>query len=104
MGKNYVRVYEELVEEAVSSQGQAVLPSLEIPITFPELGAAEERQLAAFARANSGPRPFVGDSRSGRERLALADLSCTVAIRHCGSLGNRPPSAFASVKSRPSYV
>jgi hypothetical protein len=41
MARDYVGVYERLVEEAVSSPGQAVLPSREIPIPAPV--AAEER-------------------------------------------------------------
>jgi hypothetical protein len=48
MAKNYVRVYEELVEKAGSSQGQAVLTSREIPIPISELLPAEERQPPAW--------------------------------------------------------
>ena len=48
MAKNYVRVYEELVEKAGSSQGQAVLTSREIPIPRSELLPAEERQPPAW--------------------------------------------------------
>jgi len=48
MAKNYVRVYEELVEDAVSSQGQAALPAAGIPIAVPAVVAAEERQPAAW--------------------------------------------------------
>jgi hypothetical protein len=56
MAKNYVRVYEELVEEAVSSQGEPVLPSREIPIPAPV--AAEERPPAWVDQAGvNGSRP-----------------------------------------------
>jgi hypothetical protein len=47
MAKNYVRVYEELVEEAVSSPGRAAMPAAEIQIAVPAL-VAEERQPAAL--------------------------------------------------------
>jgi glycosyltransferase involved in cell wall biosynthesis len=48
MAKNYVRVYEELIEGAVSTRGQTALPVREIPIRVPALPAAEERQPAAW--------------------------------------------------------
>jgi hypothetical protein len=48
MARNYVTVYDGLVEEAVSSPGRAALPAAGIPIAVPELVAAEERQPAAW--------------------------------------------------------
>jgi glycosyltransferase involved in cell wall biosynthesis len=44
MVENYVRVYEELVEEPLSSPGRSALPVRGIPISIPELVVAEERQ------------------------------------------------------------
>ena len=48
MVENYVRVYEELVEEPVSSPGRSALPGRGISIPVPALVAAEERQPAAW--------------------------------------------------------
>ena len=44
MVENYVRVYEELVEEPVLSPGRSALPEQGISIPVPALVAAEERQ------------------------------------------------------------
>jgi glycosyltransferase involved in cell wall biosynthesis len=48
MARDYVGVYEALVEEAVLSPGRAALPAAGIPIAIPALVAAEERQPAAW--------------------------------------------------------
>jgi hypothetical protein len=59
MARNYVTVYEGLVQEAVSSPG-AALSAAVIPIAVPALVAAEERQPAAWLDRSgidgSGPR------------------------------------------------
>jgi hypothetical protein len=47
MARDYVGVYEVLVEETVSSEGQALLHGRETPSPVPALVAAEERQAPA---------------------------------------------------------
>jgi glycosyltransferase involved in cell wall biosynthesis len=59
MAKNYVRVYEELVEEPVSSLGRSALREQGIVIPVPASVAADERQLSAWldqAGVNGSPR------------------------------------------------
>jgi glycosyltransferase involved in cell wall biosynthesis len=48
MARNYVRVYEELVDEAVWSPSRAALPAAGIQIAVPALVAAEKREPAAW--------------------------------------------------------
>ena len=48
MARDYVRVYEELVEETVSSAGRAALPEQSISIPVPAPVAAEARQPRAW--------------------------------------------------------
>jgi glycosyltransferase involved in cell wall biosynthesis len=59
MAKNYVRVYETLVEDVVSSPGRPALPEQGIPIPVPAHVAAEERQFRAWldpAGVNGSPQ------------------------------------------------
>jgi glycosyltransferase involved in cell wall biosynthesis len=59
MARNYVRVYEELVEEAVWSPGRAALPAARIQITVPALVAEERQPTALFDRPGvDGSRPL----------------------------------------------
>jgi hypothetical protein len=48
MAENYVRVYEELVEEPVSSLGRSALREQDILIPVPASVAADERQPSAW--------------------------------------------------------
>jgi hypothetical protein len=76
MAKNYVRVYEALVEEAVWSQGRAALPAEGIPIAVPAL-VAEERQPAALF-----DQPGVnGSSTAMRAEAPLSTAASSVDVR-----------------------
>jgi glycosyltransferase involved in cell wall biosynthesis len=59
MTRDYVRVYEALVEEAGSSPDRAALPAAGIPMAVPALVAAEERKAAAWV-----------DGKTARDRLS----------------------------------
>jgi glycosyltransferase involved in cell wall biosynthesis len=59
MARNYIRVYEELVEEAVWSPGRAALPAAGSQITVPALVAEERQPTALFDRPGvDGSRPL----------------------------------------------
>jgi glycosyltransferase involved in cell wall biosynthesis len=76
MAKNYVRVYEALVEEAVWSQGRAALPAEGIQIAVPAL-VAEERQPAALF-----DQPGVnGSSTAMRAEAPLSTAASSVDVR-----------------------
>ena len=57
MAKNYVRVYQELVEEAVWSPGREALPAAGIQIAVPALVAEERQPTALFDRAGVNGSP-----------------------------------------------
>ena len=59
MARDYVGVYEALVEEAGSSPGRAAVPAAGIPMAVPARVAAEERQSAAWV-----------DGKTARDRLS----------------------------------
>jgi hypothetical protein len=91
MAKDYVRVYEELVEEAVvSSPGQAVLPWREIPIPAPV--AAEERPpLGSTKPASTGHAHNESEGAPIHGRALNQPLSpWRVASSPLGSRGDRP--------------
>ena len=77
MVENYVRVYEELIEEPVSSPGRSALPGRGIPISIPALAVAEERQPAAlFDQAGVN-----GSSTAMRAEAPLSTAASSVEVR-----------------------
>jgi glycosyltransferase involved in cell wall biosynthesis len=74
MAKNYVRVYEELVEKAAASRGRSALPEQGmqgIPIAVPAPVAAEERQLRAWldqADINGSPPQMKAEASLSKGR------------------------------------
>jgi glycosyltransferase involved in cell wall biosynthesis len=58
MARDYVRIYEALVEEGVPSLARAALPAEGSAIAVPALVAAEERQSAAWADGKTARDPL----------------------------------------------
>ena len=99
MAKNYVRVYEALVEEAVWSQGRAALPAEGIQIAVPALvagGAAASRLVRptrrqrVIDRDESGSAPIHGRLLRGRtpSTLQASTEACAMKVGQCSGICN----------------
>ena len=77
MVENYVRVYEDLVEEPVSSPGRSALPQQGISIPIPAPVAAEARQPRAWLEQAG----VNGSSTAMRAEAPLSTAASSVEVR-----------------------